>query len=151
MQGAWQLTESQKQMDVSHSRAPATRLELTLYRLRAQSGLLAGIAGVFVAMALFGGLSLVGALIGLAAVVAVIALLPDNAAAVAKPSALGTLVPDIAAGSRVSMFADALIDPCLVLDRRSVVLHANPAARRQYPGVTKGNPITFSMRNPDLV
>ena len=29
----------------------------------------------------------------------------------------------------------------MVLDRRSVVLHANPAAVRQFPAVTNGNPI----------
>ena len=51
----------------------------------------------------------------------------------------------------VDTFADALIDPCLVLDRRSVVQHANGAARRQFPSLTSGNPISFSMRNPELV
>ena len=46
---------------------------------------------------------------------------------------------------------DALADPCMVLDRRTVVVHANAAAARQFPSVTAGNPITFAMRNPDLV
>ena len=53
--------------------------------------------------------------------------------------------------SRVAAFADALTDPCIVLDRRAVVVHANAAAQRQFPKVMAGNPITFSLRNPDLV
>jgi two-component system phosphate regulon sensor histidine kinase PhoR len=48
-------------------------------------------------------------------------------------------------------FADALVDPCFVLDRKSLVLHANAAARRLYPVIQQGKPITFSLRNPQLV
>jgi two-component system phosphate regulon sensor histidine kinase PhoR len=38
-----------------------------------------------------------------------------------------------------------------VLDRRSAVAHANAAAQRQFPNVSNGNPLTFSLRNPELV
>ncbi|MGV8834372.1 MAG: ATP-binding protein [Devosia sp.] len=138
-------------MDESQSGAPASRLNTALSQLRAQSGLLAGIAGVFIALMIFGGLSIAGALIGFVAVAAAMALLPPHSVAVAEPEIVNMPLPAVMAGSSVSVFADALIDPCLVLDRRSVVLHANPAARRQFPGVNNGNPITFSMRNPDLV
>ncbi|GLQ53192.1 two-component sensor histidine kinase [Devosia nitrariae] len=48
-------------------------------------------------------------------------------------------------------FADALADPCLILDRRAVVVHRNPSAARQFPATASGNPITFSLRNPDFV
>ena len=139
-------------MDQSHSPTAARRPSLALSRLRGQLGLLAGCAGVFVGLMAFAGLSLAGAIVGFAAMVAGVALLPSSAT-VAKPEAepVEASVPVVVPGSTVSVFADALIDPCLVLDRRSVVLHANPAARRQFPGVTKGNPISFSMRNPDLV
>jgi two-component system phosphate regulon sensor histidine kinase PhoR len=48
-------------------------------------------------------------------------------------------------------FADALADPCLIIDRRSVVVHRNPAATRQFAATNTGDPITFSLRNPELV
>jgi len=48
-------------------------------------------------------------------------------------------------------FADALSDPCLVLDRRSVVVHRNPAAAREMPGVAPGNLLTLALRNPALL
>jgi two-component system phosphate regulon sensor histidine kinase PhoR len=51
----------------------------------------------------------------------------------------------------VQAFADALSDPCLLLDRRAVLVHANSAAARKFPNIVRGNPITLSLRNPDLV
>ena len=47
-------------------------------------------------------------------------------------------------------FADALPDPCLLLDRRSMVIHRNPAATAEFPGVILGQPLNFSLRNPTL-
>ncbi len=48
-------------------------------------------------------------------------------------------------------FADALADPCLLLDRRSVVLHRNAAAAREFPAVGEGNLLTLALRNPPLL
>ncbi len=48
-------------------------------------------------------------------------------------------------------FADALPDPCLLLDRRSVVIHRNPAATVDFPGIALGQPLNFSLRNPTLL
>lgn len=48
-------------------------------------------------------------------------------------------------------FADALADPCLILDARALVVHTNPPAARQFPGTVPGNPIAFSLRNPSLL
>ncbi len=47
-------------------------------------------------------------------------------------------------------FADTLPDPCLILDRRAAVVHRNPAATKDFPGVVIGNPLTLSLRNPSL-
>ena len=49
------------------------------------------------------------------------------------------------------VFADALADPCLILDRRSVIVHRNKAAIEQFPSVATGNPIALSLRNPPLL
>lgn len=48
-------------------------------------------------------------------------------------------------------FADALSDPCFLLDQRAVVMHRNVPAENQFPGTLLGNPIAFSMRNPALL
>ena len=48
-------------------------------------------------------------------------------------------------------FADALPDPCLLLDRRSVVIHRNPAAEREFPGIAEGALLNLSLRNPPLL
>ncbi|MEO8757391.1 MAG: ATP-binding protein [Devosia sp.] len=48
-------------------------------------------------------------------------------------------------------FADALSDPALLLDRRSVVLHCNEAAVMEFPGVSEGSLLTAALRNPALL
>src|SRR3569623_3852693 len=47
--------------------------------------------------------------------------------------------------------ADALPGPFLLLDRRSLVLHSNPAARLEFPDVGEGSLLTAAMRNPALL
>ena len=95
------------------------------------------------------GLSIQAALVGFVVVLIAAALLPTAEIKVEpSPRAPGQAVRDNAS---VAAFADALTDPCIVLDRRAVVVHSNGAAKRQFPNVTAGNPITFSLRNPDLV
>ncbi|MBI4923578.1 MAG: GHKL domain-containing protein [Devosia nanyangense] len=48
-------------------------------------------------------------------------------------------------------FADALADPCLLLDRRSVVLHLNAATAREFPAVAVGSLLALALRNPVLL
>ena len=48
-------------------------------------------------------------------------------------------------------FADALSDPCLILDRRSVILHRNPAAAREFPAIAPDNLLTLVLRSPALL
>ncbi|MEO6012635.1 MAG: ATP-binding protein [Devosia sp.] len=47
--------------------------------------------------------------------------------------------------------ADALPDPCFLLDRRLVVLHRNPPAAADFPTVAEGSLLTHSLRNPTLL
>ncbi len=51
----------------------------------------------------------------------------------------------------VRRLADALPDPCVIVDRRSLVVHVNPAARVHFPAVVNGVPIAYSMRFPVLI
>jgi two-component system phosphate regulon sensor histidine kinase PhoR len=48
-------------------------------------------------------------------------------------------------------FADALPDPTLLLDRKSVVIHRNPAAEREFPGIVAGQLLNLTLRNPTLL
>ncbi len=48
-------------------------------------------------------------------------------------------------------FADALPDPCLVLDRRHVVVHRNGPAAAQFPGIDVGVLIARSLRFPAVL
>lgn len=137
-------------MDEPQFHEPMSPLTVARARVVAQGGLLAGIAGVFAALVLFGEIGIVAALVSLAVVVAGVAMLPAGRITVTRTVELPQ--PQVSADpDAVFAFADALADPCLVLDRRSVVLHANAAAGRQFPAVVAGNPITFSLRNPQLV
>jgi len=45
-------------------------------------------------------------------------------------------------------FAASLPDPCLILDRRSVVIYRNALAGAEFPGATLGSPLTLALRNP---
>jgi len=124
-------------------------LTIIVARLLARAVLLAILAGMLLLLALSRRLDVVSSLLVLFVMLGAAAWLPGGEIQIA-PAAPADPVPE--AGRRdVAAFADALTDPCIVLDRRTVVVHANPAARRQYPRVVPGNPISFSMRNPDLV
>jgi two-component system phosphate regulon sensor histidine kinase PhoR len=48
-------------------------------------------------------------------------------------------------------FADALPDPCWLLDQRSVVIHRNPPAVREFPAVVEGQLLNLMLRNPLLL
>ncbi|MBD8908493.1 ATP-binding protein [Methylorubrum zatmanii] len=51
--------------------------------------------------------------------------------------------------------AEALLanipDPVILVDRRVVVIEANPAARRLLPGLKLRHPLSFSLRSPDVL
>jgi two-component system phosphate regulon sensor histidine kinase PhoR len=137
-------------MDEPQPSLPASRWAIALARITAQSALLAGIFGVFAGLVLFGEIDIVAACVGFLVITAGVAVLPGKTITITRTAE----APARAAATdndAVFAFADALADPCLVLDRRGVVVHANAVARRQFPAVSRGNPITFSLRNPDLV
>ncbi|RYE09676.1 MAG: hypothetical protein EOP22_08430 [Hyphomicrobiales bacterium] len=53
---------------------------------------------------------------------------------------------DILAG-----FADAMPDPCLIVDRRSILLHANRPATGEFGGLVEGSLLTLGLRHPALL
>ncbi|HTN61407.1 MAG TPA: ATP-binding protein, partial [Devosia sp.] len=128
---------------------PRGLVAIAVSRLLSRASLLAVLAGMLLALVLASALGLGNAMLVFAVMALVSAMLP------AAEIHVETLVPDAVepgnADQFVQAFADALSDPCLLLDRRAVLVHANSAAARKFPNIVRGNPITLSLRNPDLV
>ena len=51
----------------------------------------------------------------------------------------------------IAAFAEALADPCVVINRRGLVQYRNAMAGVDFPGVRVGDPLAFSLRMPVLV
>jgi two-component system phosphate regulon sensor histidine kinase PhoR len=51
----------------------------------------------------------------------------------------------------LAALADALPDPCILIDRRSLVLHLNRPAAREFPALVSGALLTLALRNPALL
>jgi two-component system phosphate regulon sensor histidine kinase PhoR len=119
-------------------------------RLAGHRVLLLAILAVFLVFSLLGSLTVLEALIGFAAVLVVALLLPAGVDA-AEPAGAHVLSAGRLDEDTVRSFADALADPCLILDRRSLVAYRNDAAAVQFASVAVGNPIAFALRNPALL
>ncbi|MER2249856.1 ATP-binding protein [Methylorubrum podarium] len=65
------------------------------------------------------------------------------------------LPPSETGSPRRHAIAEALLanipDPVILVDRRVVVIEANPAARRLLPGLKLRHPLSFSLRSPDVL
>ncbi len=132
------------------STPPATETDGMLTRVVQRRWLLAAVAVACVGIALVGGATLAAAaVLFVALVIAVVALpLPpalagDQVVAAASPAPLGTT-------AAIGRFADALPDPCFILDRRGVVLYANARAIGTF-SIRAGDAITFRLRVPDVL
>jgi len=119
-------------------------------RLLDRLTLLLSILGVFLGLAGFGYIPLLTAAVIYAGILLLAVVVP-GAAEIANPAAVAAEVSDTIRDSAVRQVADALPDPCLILDRRSSIVHRNPAARQAFPGLLEGNPIAFSMRSPAML
>jgi two-component system phosphate regulon sensor histidine kinase PhoR len=129
--------------------APAPLLRLWRSRLAERSVMLLAAGVAFLGLVIAGQLNLFAALIGFVVVVSGAALLPGGEDRVPGYGA-GT-VDASAEATALQLFADALPDPCIVLDRRSAVTHLNAAASRQFPGIATGGPLLLSLRAPVIV
>ena len=90
------------------------------------------------------------AIVAYAVVVGITAVVPETSDS-GTSVAVGANQSEIAFADAVRHFADALPDPSLIIDRRSVIVHLNGPAMRHFPGVTIGNPIAFTLRFPQLL
>jgi len=124
-------------------------LTLVMTRLLLRAVFLAMVAACLVVLVLNQEIGLAPALALIGFMLIVAAILPAGEIRIETPVPAPP-VPD-AVLQPVSAFADALVDPCFVLDRRGFLIHSNAAAQRQFPKVAVGIPMTFSLRNPELV
>ncbi|MGL5446549.1 MAG: hypothetical protein ACRDBL_04490, partial [Rhabdaerophilum sp.] len=46
---------------------------------------------------------------------------------------------------------DALPSPTILIDRRAIVMHTNPAGAAAFPGLRAGFPLSAAMRDPELL
>jgi two-component system phosphate regulon sensor histidine kinase PhoR len=51
----------------------------------------------------------------------------------------------------VRKLTDSLPEATIIIDRRSLVVHRNPEAVRQFPQAIEGQPIAFSLRHPPVI
>jgi len=127
--------------------APGARPALA--RLAERAWLIAAIAALVAALALGGAVAVPAGIVIVLGTVVFAAAIPRSAASGRparriEPSA--AVWPDTA----TKRFAEALPDPCFILDRRGVVRFANRRALEAFP-IKTGEPLTFRLRVPDLL
>ena len=118
-------------------------------RLAAGRWLIAGLGLLVLALYLGGGVALLPGAVFFAAVVALVAFLPGIRAdgrlvSRAEPQ------PNVWPETGTKLFADALPDPCFVLDRRGIVRYANERAVAAF-SIRAGEALAFRLRTPDLI
>lgn len=140
-------------MDDSQPAHSFDRVQPLLARVTHYAGLLLGLAGLFVALVLFGNLRADLAALGYVFVLGFVAFLPLPVREITRvvEAPVPLIEPEDRGEKFMAAFAEALGEPCLVLDRRGTVAYRNRAALRQYPNVQPGKVLTLVMRNPELV
>ncbi|WP_029041619.1 sensor histidine kinase [Cucumibacter marinus] len=116
-------------------------------RLYAGRWVLIATAAVMAGFVYYGRLSVLEALLGFALIFLAALVVPRRARIILPQSGDMQRSPERADNS-TQRFADALRDPCIIIDRRRNVVHINPAARRDFPSVQNDTPLAFAMRNP---
>jgi len=117
-------------------------------RLGEARWLIAAIAVALCLLYLLGIVDFIGSALVFAATALMIGLVPFSARLVrSTPVSL----PQQATWPETSikLFAEALPDPCFVLDRRGTVRYANAGATAAFP-IKPGDPLTFRLRIPEL-
>ena len=104
---------------------------------------------ILLVLAVLGRLAPLESAVAIGAVGAVTFIASRNAAAQAEPENAGDAAPVL--DPSVERFADILSEPCLIINERAVIAYRNPAALTQFPRVRIGDPLAFTLRDPNLV
>jgi two-component system phosphate regulon sensor histidine kinase PhoR len=129
--------------------SPASLARLWWSRLAGRSMMLLAAVVVLAGLLLAGQIQVLAAVVAFIALASGAALLPGDEARLANLAARSA--EGAAETTAIRHFADALPDPCIVLDHRSAVIHQNAAAARQFPGLVADGPLILSLRAPVIV
>jgi two-component system phosphate regulon sensor histidine kinase PhoR len=111
--------------------------------------LIAAVAAALVLLFAAGAIGFAGAFVTFAAVALLIGLVP-LASPAERPVSPAEATPAIWPETGIKLFAEALPDPCFILDRRGVVRFANSRAAAAFP-IRPGEPLAYRLRVPDLI
>jgi two-component system phosphate regulon sensor histidine kinase PhoR len=111
--------------------------------------LILAVAAALVLLFAAGAIGLGGAFVTFAAVALLIGLVPQGSPA-ERPVSPAEAAPVVWPETGIKLFAEALPDPCFVLDRSGVVRFANSRAAAAFP-IRPGEPLAFRLRVPDLI
>lgn len=143
-------------------RAPAKAAGLAA-RLQSARWIVAVAAAALLLLVLSGQLQWVPALLAFAAIAAVAIAVSKPSARIAtplpKPGEERAPQPIVTSRSRVPFLVDAqlaalvsaLPEPALLVDRRGTVLVGNAAAVLQFGPIRKGDPVSLSIRTPEVI
>ena len=129
--------------DLPRRDTPTARL---LLRLTDGRWLLASVAVLLLAFIAAGTIAAAGIFVVLAAAVAFV----PRGASESTPVTEGIVTTTVERDPVVKLFADALPDPCFILDRRGIVRYANERAVVAFQ-IRVGEALTFRLRVPDLI
>lgn len=104
---------------------------------------------IILALAVFGRLPLIETGIAALAIAAVTAIAARSTPGEVEDEESHELSLELDAA--VERFADILTEPCLIINERAVLTYRNAAAVRQFPRARLGDPLAFTLRDPDLV
>jgi two-component system phosphate regulon sensor histidine kinase PhoR len=110
---------------------------------------LALLATVFVALILFGSANPLLSLLGFAVTAAVLLSFAEQRVQIAPPAAQQRT--PAALSPRSEALLESLPDPAIIIDKRALVLFANQPARSLLPTLKIGNPLSFTLRAPDVL
>ena len=118
-------------------------------RLSESRWLIVAVAILLLALVLADSVAPVPAGVIFVALLALVGVLPRARTAQRLPAATHPAAA-IASEGGVQAFANALPNPCFILDRRGIVRYANERAVDAF-AIRAGQSLTFRLRNPDLV
>lgn len=111
-------------------------------------------AGSFIAVAILLGTAFASGQFGAISVAAAVAALVAGALLSRDPRPAETAPQAVKRRERHSI-AEALLanipDPVIMVDRRVIVIEANPAARALFPALKLRHPLSFALRAPDVL
>lgn len=124
-------------------------MKLAVSRLSEARLLILATAALLAALTIYGMIDVLAALVIFVAF-AILAMVVRRDRSAERTSATMPVAEQVWPDTGIKLFAEALPNPCLVLDRRGVVRYANQKAIDAF-AIRAGDPLAFRLRVPDLL